>query len=122
MVDKHKNNYLWIGIAIIVVIILAIIFISNSNNNSQDSIICNFPYIKIGNSCCIDRDGNSICDNDQPPIELLEDCIKKNVAGKCGTDGECMAMDKAYCGHLLPKGCEFELYGIICDGVHIPYI
>ncbi|UZE94298.1 MAG: hypothetical protein IB618_01870 [Candidatus Pacearchaeota archaeon] len=120
MADKPKTNYIWIGIAFVVVIVLAFIFISNSNKSQE--VICNSPYIKVGTFCCIDKDNNNICDNDQPKIELIEDCIQENVVGKCSTDGECMAMDKAYCGHLLPEDCKFEPYGgIICNGVYIPY-
>ena len=32
----------------------------------QQKIICNKPYILIGNSCCLDKNDNKICDNDEP--------------------------------------------------------
>ncbi|MBS3076395.1 hypothetical protein J4481_01490 [Candidatus Pacearchaeota archaeon] len=61
----NKNNYLYIGIAVVVVIVLAIVFISNSNNNSQNEVTCNSPYIKVGISCCLDQNYNSVCDDDE---------------------------------------------------------
>jgi len=30
---------------------------------------CNKPYILVGNDCCLDRDDNSICDNDESPTD-----------------------------------------------------
>lgn len=83
MVDKNKSNYLWIGIVVVAVIVIVIIFISNSNNTPQDSVTCNSPYIKVGNSCCLDQNSNNICDNDeeQKPIEVYatSDDLKTKV-------------------------------------------
>ena len=31
----------------------------------QQKIMCNKPYILIGNSCCLDKNDNKICDNDE---------------------------------------------------------
>lgn len=36
------------------------------NNTQTDNIICNPPYIRVGNNCCLDANNNSICDNDEP--------------------------------------------------------
>jgi len=30
-----------------------------------DEIVCNSPYMRFGKECCLDRDGNSICDRDE---------------------------------------------------------
>ncbi|MBU0467034.1 MAG: hypothetical protein ABIF88_03010 [archaeon] len=65
----NKNNYLWIGIVVVAVIVLAIVFISNSNNNSQNETTCNYPYIKVGDSCCLDQNSNNICDEDEQDIQ-----------------------------------------------------
>lgn len=70
MLDKSKTNYIWVGLAFVVVIFLAFILISNSNKPQE--VICNSPYIKVGNSCCIDTDNNNICDNDQLSLDLAE--------------------------------------------------
>jgi hypothetical protein len=65
MADKNKSNYLWIGIAVVAIVVIGIIFISNSNNNPQNSVTCNSPYIKVGTSCCLDQNYNSVCDSDE---------------------------------------------------------
>lgn len=31
-------------------------------------VVCNTPYIQVGGSCCLDRNGNKICDNDETPV------------------------------------------------------
>ena len=37
----------------------------------KESITCNSPYIKVGNSCCLDKNSNSICDNEEiSPLSL----------------------------------------------------
>ena len=59
-----KNNTLWyiIGGAIIVIILVIIII-----NLSSNRIVCNRPYIQVGESCCLDDNYNGICDNDEEP-------------------------------------------------------
>lgn len=70
---KTKTNYIWVGI-IVAVIVLAIVFISNSDKIQQDSVTCNSPYIKVGTSCCLDENSNSVCDNDEQILELQDYC------------------------------------------------
>ncbi|MEK6927559.1 MAG: hypothetical protein AABX11_03940 [Nanoarchaeota archaeon] len=68
MKENHKNrNRFWIGI--IVIIAIAIIFVFILNNTSQNDLICNSPYIKVGNSCCLDQNSNSACDADEKTLE-----------------------------------------------------
>lgn len=31
-------------------------------------VICNKPYIRVGTNCCLDKNDNKICDNDEPVI------------------------------------------------------
>jgi len=62
---ENKNNYLWIGIVVLAVILLIVVFVGNSKDNSQNSLTCNSPYIKVGNSCCLDSDDNGVCDGDE---------------------------------------------------------
>ncbi|MBN2422969.1 hypothetical protein JXB41_07115 [Candidatus Woesearchaeota archaeon] len=49
----------------------------------MDNIVCNTPYIRIADTCCLDKNNNSICDNDEAPVENIpEGCIiniKKTV-------------------------------------------
>ena len=82
--EHHKNkNWLWIGIAVVIVIVLAFVFISNSNNNSSNEVTCNSPYIKVGNSCCLDQNSNNVCDNDETPAQsqTQQEEVKRNVIG-----------------------------------------
>jgi hypothetical protein len=44
-----------------------------------DKVVCTAPYMRLADSCCLDRDGNGICDKDeaappttQPPVEATE--------------------------------------------------
>src|SRR3989344_6580784 len=83
MAGKNRNNYLWIGIAVVAIVVLAIVFISNSNNNSQNDVTCNAPYIKVGTSCCLDQNYNSVCDNDEQNTqqETQQEEVKRDVIG-----------------------------------------
>ena len=36
-----------------------------SDNITGDSIVCNKPYIRIEDDCCLDKDDNGICDRDE---------------------------------------------------------
>lgn len=41
------------------------------------SVICNDPYILVGDSCCLDKDGDGACDKDVATAECPElDCTK----------------------------------------------
>jgi len=56
---RSKTKYLY---SILVLAIIGIIFISGC---IQQEVICNPPYIKVGTSCCLDQNNNSICDKDE---------------------------------------------------------
>jgi len=77
MAKQNKNNYIWIGIAVVV---LAIVFISNSNNNSQNEVTCNSPYIKVGNSCCLDQNSNGVCDSDEQPAQTQQGKVSLSLS------------------------------------------
>ena len=47
---------------ILITLILTSIFVV-----AQD-VVCNKPYILVGSACCLDKDGNSICDIDEGKI------------------------------------------------------
>lgn len=34
------------------------------NEPASMNVICNDPYILVGNDCCLDRNSNRICDKD----------------------------------------------------------
>ena len=70
-VSKKINKtllYSVIGGAIFLVLVLAIVLInpfSQEKELSPQQAVCNKPYILIGNDCCLDKDDNGICDNDE---------------------------------------------------------
>ena len=37
-----------------------------------DQLVCNSPYIQVGGDCCLDTDGNKICDKDEQARESTE--------------------------------------------------
>lgn len=57
------NNKLLI-IILIAVAVMGVIIVLNLNITSQ-KVVCNKPYILVGTSCCLDQNGNSICDKDE---------------------------------------------------------
>ena len=53
-----------------------ILFISACNVDSIEDgeveIVCNDPYIRYADTCCLDEDGNDICDSDESVVENEE--------------------------------------------------
>ena len=84
-------------IVIITLIFLAIV-ISACSQNQQT--VCNKPYILVGNSCCLDKNNNNVCDNDEVKEKTKEEltcnspyikvgnncCLDKNNNGICDSD------------------------------------
>jgi len=66
-----KRKYIVYGILILAVVIVT--FISGC---IRQEVTCNPPYIKVGTSCCLDQNNNSICDKDEKPI------IQTPITGK----------------------------------------
>ena len=87
-----KLNFVTCGI--LALAIIGTVFISGC---TQQEMTCNKPYIKVGTDCCLDADGNSICDKDdktvcrdeQIPYEEQEpysdkECTYRNYDAKGG--------------------------------------
>lgn len=55
---------IFIGVILLIVIIALFVFVAFLNQ----SIICNTPYIRVGNGCCLDTNDNRICDSDESTI------------------------------------------------------
>lgn len=119
-----KQNY-WLAILIALV---GVAFLGGYLEGQKTPLItCDSPYIKIGNSCCLDRNQNKLCDNDETKKELLRSCLKdvenctRNAPGDCTTDTECINRANRYCGQLLSEcgdlaeeKCEFGPFGAEC--------
>lgn len=73
-------------------LIVGIILITGcvQNRPSQETVTCNPPYIKIGTTCCLDQNNNSICDKDevtkQKPADTTTEMIEtqKCIEGYIG--------------------------------------
>jgi hypothetical protein len=57
--------------------ILAVVLLSgctqNNTNGSVSPEACQAPYIASGSECCLDLDGNSICDENEPGTAITCD-------------------------------------------------
>lgn len=42
---------------------------------SEKAVVCNKPYIRVGVGCCLDKNGNKICDKDET------DEVEENISG-----------------------------------------
>ena len=86
-------NKIFVAFLFFVMIILAA-----CSQNQQ--VVCNKPYILVGNSCCLDKNNNNICDNDEkteiskqenlcssPYIKVGNNCcLDKNENKICDSD------------------------------------
>ncbi len=48
---------------------------------SQNNLVCNKPYIQVGTGCCLDNNGNGICDKDEAAPQKPE--AKPEEGVKC---------------------------------------
>jgi len=39
--------------------------------SESESVVCEAPYIRYGSECCLDQNGNKICDNDESVVEEI---------------------------------------------------
>jgi hypothetical protein len=101
---KGKNGQASIIIAvlllviILVIIVVAIVIILmnpnfiNFQQKEQSPIViiktiqetptqptCMYPYRQIGNTCCIDNDGNGICDSDEIKKQSIPSCSRPYI-------------------------------------------
>lgn len=88
---KNKNAQISLAIVLVIIVIIVlaaalIILIlkpglftaqavketQTTTNTNANQIVCNYPYIQVGNSCCLDKNMNSICDSDETQISTSE--------------------------------------------------
>lgn len=114
-----------------VILILGLILFSGciQTQTSDNTITCDPPYIKVGDSCCLDQNENNICDKDESleieaeeeqfkVSEALDFCLKEYVYGK---EGSWIDLANEHCGPLLPDDfyCMFDFskggtFGVLC--------
>ncbi|MBN2014333.1 MAG: hypothetical protein JW778_04060 [Candidatus Altiarchaeota archaeon] len=47
------------------ILLLSIILVCGCVKDAREEIVCNKPYILVGNECCLDVNDNKICDVDE---------------------------------------------------------
>lgn len=94
---KKGQTTTYILIALLSVIaIIVFIFILNSPKTTGNTIICNSPYIQVGQSCCLDSNHNNICDNDE-----LTNTLSSNT-----TPNQQLSQSQNYCGDGICQSTE----------------
>jgi len=72
--DKRKHHqassihkkYIYIGAAVVLLLaITAFAILFFGHKSSDKNVVCNSPYIRHELGCCLDKNSNSICDNDE---------------------------------------------------------
>ncbi|MBD3261495.1 MAG: hypothetical protein GF334_07405 [Candidatus Altiarchaeales archaeon] len=73
-VGGSKNKPIFIGVIVFLLVIASLVFlflagvfasVEEYESESSDTPHCVAPYIQVGSKCCLDGDGNSICDEDE---------------------------------------------------------
>jgi len=75
---------------IIALLVLAVLILSGCKSGvTGGAVVCNKPYILVGDDCCLDKDDNSICDKDEveetvepvepPKEEVVEEPVVEEV-------------------------------------------
>ena len=107
--EKSKLPIIAVSVAIIAIIAVAAIFVIPKGEVPTGAItlVCNKPYIQVGDKCCLDNNSNNICDNDetQPTIET------KACPASCD-DG--LSYTKDYCSADTNYECKHETIKNIC--------
>jgi len=76
---KKVGVYAIIGLIGVIVILLIYFGGSITGNVVKDT--CTSPYIYVGGDCCLDKDNNKICDEDETPNSMIravdskEECV-----------------------------------------------
>jgi len=101
---------------------------------SQGQLECNSPYIKVGNSCCLDTNNNNICDDDESEQGnnldssddsctgiVCEDYCEGGVSTARYYNGICSNGECSYASQICQTGCrngsclEFTIGNGICE-------
>ncbi|RLJ01247.1 MAG: hypothetical protein DRP10_04455 [Candidatus Aenigmatarchaeota archaeon] len=85
---KLKQKY---AILILVIVIFISLYV-------RQEVACNPPYIKVGSSCCLDQNNNSICDKDEKSI--TGKIVEKNTISKV-IDGDTVKLQTGETVRLL---------------------
>ncbi len=95
---------------------------TTTSTTSTTLFVCNRPYIIVGSQCCLDRDGNSICDRDEEAATTTTlgdyvrcshdvDCGETRVQYKCVENVAHRLTMTHFCRNpeMLSSNCETKL-------------
>lgn len=77
MEKRAQSNAAAITLIVIVLVILIVLllvlffyprFTGNVSKTLTSKLVCNSPYILVGDSCCLDQNNNKICDSDEASV------------------------------------------------------
>ena len=94
------------------------------NNTQITPVVCNSPYIQVGNNCCLDSNSNSICDSDeqtntQPVQNTTTPPVDIPVVSQSGLPEDKEGQPQlvlTYIGKALDQNTTTELAGVIQKG------
>ncbi len=109
--------------SIIFMMALLLILLIGCQQKTQD-IVCNEPYILVGTDCCLDEDGNKICDKDEtngepqiPKENFLPKTTKNRASNFILEDEETFKiMSSEHCFDEYPSDFRMRAY---CEGLQI---
>jgi len=59
---------------IIAMLVLIVLALSGCGGGiTGGAVICNKPYLLVGDDCCLDKDDNTVCDKDEIPVTPAEE-------------------------------------------------
>lgn len=93
---------------VLAIFLVALIFIISC---TQEKVICNKPYIKIGTDCCLDKDDNKICDKDES--QQIQTTESKTPPAEETKTASC----KDECNFTVPGQCDGNAF-YICNDVN----
>jgi hypothetical protein len=93
--------------------ILSILLVVLVAGCTSQTLECNDPYIRVGSSCCLDINGNDICDSDESGENndlsgLCSDVVCEDYCDGVTRyyNGQCSVGDCSYASQYCESGCE----------------
>ena len=77
---------------LLLIMFITVIFLAGCVQTSK--VVCNDPYLMVGDSCCLDKDANEICDSDETVAVECEEVALDFVSD----GGEGISINKAKVG------------------------
>ena len=87
-------------------------------SKDKDKIVCNEPYIRIGNECCLDKDSNKICDKDEKMDSPVTTVAPTTVPTTIQAPQQTIPADpNALCANNADCGNPEEM--VLCNGKEV---